>query len=278
MQSLKTNLTVDLVLVIPVYNFETGIGQTLEKIKTWVIEIKDQKVQVIFSDDGSTDQTLKQLKEFQVSNSTWCELVENSTNSGKGMAVRLGFKRAKAFHPKYIFYTDCDLHYGLRIILERLLPELTHSDVVMVDRSWVMSTRKKPAFVRKLASGVFKRMASVLSGVSYLDTQAGLKGFSAKVSNPIFDLLTLSGFTFDVEILSIATYYRLRIKVVSIEFESVCKFPLHSSVMLLQNSLSMTADLCRINWNWKAGRYFSRELQNRIDQEVYCIKKEESKF
>src|SRR5207302_5658056 len=143
------------------------------------------------------DGTLELLKEFGEKHTSWCEVVSLPKNSGKGAAIRKGFE-AVCDRVDFMVFTDCDLHYGLNIISERVLPDLEHNDIAIVDRSWVTES-KHQAISRRIASGVFKRIVSILTGVNFKDTQAGLKGFRVEACRPIFACLTLNGFSFDVE-------------------------------------------------------------------------------
>ncbi len=260
----------DLALVVPVYNFENHISLTFNKIKDWRARHSNLSIKVIFVDDGSKDQTVQILEKLKTGCDEWCEILACQKNAGKGAAVRAGVQVAYRFQSKTIFFTDCDLHYGLDIIVERLVQELDHSDIVIVDRSWTMHSHHHH-FLRKLATSIFKRVVSILTGVNYLDTQAGLKGFRAAQCKPIFEVLTLNGFSFDVELLSVALYFRFQIKQVPVEFDRSHSFPNYSSVQLLSHSLAMIGEVIKINLNWKNGRYLSEGLLKPVNETIYRV-------
>lgn len=265
-----------LALVVPVYCYENSILKTLEKIQSWKIAHPDHRIQVILSDDGSRDQTVGQIKKWisarAASSSDW-KLLEHSQNRGKGFVVREGIQHALAQDVDYIVFTDCDLFYGLDVVFDRVIPELETHDIVILDRSWRRSLIPV-SLIRYLASEVFVRLLSILTGVSFRDTQAGLKGFNSKKCRPIFDVLTLQGFAFDVEILSVALYFRFRIKQIPIRFMGKIQ-PEKSSVNLMRSSAQMFFDLLRINWNWRQKKYHSANLIGRIENELYTIQVEE---
>lgn len=268
------------VLIIPCYNFASQLAKTFEKIEKWRSNLNFQ-AHVCFVDDGSTDQTWEYLSKYAAQNQTWCHTIRQSQNFGKGAAIRAGFKKmtestesaeSKNGEPTYIFFTDCDLHYGLKIISEKFIPSLEEgqNDVVIADRSWSASAHHA-SLMRKLTSGIFNRCMSILTGVSFRDSQAGLKGFRVKTCKPVFDLLTMNGFTIDVEILSIALFYRLRVSQISVKFGRNYEFPRDSSIRVLKSSFKMLLDLIRINFNWKSGKYRHPELISRVDQSLYLI-------
>jgi len=82
-------------IIIPVYNEQGNIGNLLEKINS---KIKIEK-EVIVINDGSTDNTLEELKS---SNSKIINLVRNS---GKGFAMKEGIKLSKG---KYVLFIGGD--------------------------------------------------------------------------------------------------------------------------------------------------------------------------
>lgn len=255
-------------LVIPCYNFASGLGRSFERIAEWR-RVKAPGCRVYFVNDGSTDDTSKLLSDFAKSNADWCEAIDLPKNQGKGAAVRTGFLAAQKRCSKVVF-TDCDIHYGLDLIIDRILPGLEDNDVVITDRSWVDESRAQ-TFVRHMASGLFSRAVGTLTGVLFHDTQAGLKGYRADSCLPLFELQQINSFSFDVEILSIAVYYRLRILQLPIMFSESYKFPESSTIRLVRTSLKMFGDLVRINLNWKRGRYASSALASRIDRQIYRI-------
>lgn len=259
-------------LIIPCYNFAAGLPRTLESIENWR-RTKALGAIVHFVDDGSTDETPRLLEEFASRRGDWARVTTQPRNKGKGAAIRAGFKTALAqdgSELRALLFTDCDLHYGLEIINDRILPGLIENDVVTVDRSWSLSA-KHQSLSRRLASGSFNRAMAILTGVTFRDSQAGLKGFKIGSCRPIFELLTLDGFAFDVEALSIALFYRLRVLQIPVRFARTYEFPQTSSVRIVRSSLKMFADLIKINFNWKTGKYQNHELASQVERSVYSI-------
>lgn len=124
---------------------------------------------------------------------------------------------------------------------------------------------------RRPASAVFNCCVATLAGAAFRDTQAGLKALRRDSCGPVFELLTVDGLAFDVELLLLALHYRL---------SSVEQFPVkitrrtaESSLSLFGASLAMLFDLFRINFNWKSGRYRHPLLERLIEQEVYAIER-----
>jgi hypothetical protein len=166
-------------------------------------------------------------------------------------------------------FSDCDLYYGLDIILERMLPLLHQADIVIIDRTLTRRDTAVP-LRRRVASAMFNRLVAILTGIHFKDTQAGLKGFRAQTCRPLFEVLTLQRFAFDVELLSVALHHQFRIEQLPIE-SLQSPADQFSTVSMLPASLQMFADLLQINRNWKAGRYQSPALQDRLEAKIYAI-------
>lgn len=258
-----------LVLVVPVYNFEAGIEETLQRLAHWHTTQGQSSIHIVLVDDASTDRTADLIAAFITKHQRDWQLLRSDANQGKGYTVRRGIQAAYALYPEFIVFTDCDLYYGLDIIFARMLPLLEQSDIVIIDRSLGQQDLDVP-LRRRLASAVFNRLVALLTGIHYKDTQAGLKGFKAASCKPLFDVLTLNRFAFDVELLSVALHHQFRIEQLPVEsLHRIMEYV--STVSMLPSSLQMLRDLIRINWNWKAGRYTSPTLQRRVEEKMYAI-------
>ncbi len=90
-------------IIIPTYNEERTIIQTLKRIK----ETKNDKInyEIIVINDGSKDDTLNLLKSHS---DLYDHLVDYSNNSGKGYAVKKGLETSTG---DYIIFQDADLEY-----------------------------------------------------------------------------------------------------------------------------------------------------------------------
>ncbi len=82
-------------VIIPVYNREKTIAETLESVASQ--EFRDYEVIVV--DDGSDDNTLQIVKQF-----AWVKLIEQP-NSGPGAARNRGVAEARG---KYVAFLDSD--------------------------------------------------------------------------------------------------------------------------------------------------------------------------
>ncbi len=193
-------------LVIPVYNAADQLPATLAAVDAFITSF-DGEVEVIFVDDHSTEvETTLILEEF-ARRCSCARILRNARNEGKGFSVSRGMLAARGRHR---VFTDVDLAYPLSEV-HKIVRELTDgADVaiacrVLPESRYVMS----PSFfhylyTRHLMSRAFNLLvrSCLLPGI--LDTQAGLKGFTAAAAELCFSRITIPGFGFDVECLYIA--------------------------------------------------------------------------
>jgi glycosyltransferase involved in cell wall biosynthesis len=117
-------------VVIPVYNGERFIRETLESVLAQTL----QDHEIICVDDGSTDASVRILNEYR---DRVC--IIQQTNSGQAEARNVGVRRGKA---KYIAFLDQDDRWYPKK-LERQVDVLENNpDVVMVhcDMDWIDGT------------------------------------------------------------------------------------------------------------------------------------------
>lgn len=152
-------------IVIPVYNEEKAINGALEFFKN-LLE-KNPDLEVIFVDDGSTDDTLQILKNNIHSRMI---LLAHDKNKGYGAAIKSGVKVASH---NYIAITDADGSYPNERILEffQILLE-ENADMVIGARTGKVV---RMAFFRKFPKYFLRKLAEYLSGSTIPDLNSGLR-------------------------------------------------------------------------------------------------------
>jgi dolichol-phosphate mannosyltransferase len=107
-------------VVIPVYNEEAGIAQLQERLAAVREKWRERKVEFVFVNDGSSDDTQLVL-ENTFGNDPQCRIVKHAVNRGIGAAFRTGFSNSQG---SIICTIDADCSYG---------PENLHSLVTALD-------------------------------------------------------------------------------------------------------------------------------------------------
>ena len=191
-------------IVIPVYNEEKIIGETIRTVKNYM-DNNFLDYEVLFVNDGSSDNTLKIAEELAVLSNNKIKVVTYEKNKGKGGAVRTGMLAA---HGDIIFFTDCDLAYGLDVIKQgyKIFEENKETDIIIGSRKKHKEGYAGYTFLRKIMSHTFMFVLKTYGGIKQSDCQSGIKGFRKEASDKIFNLCDADQcrWAFDVEILLIA--------------------------------------------------------------------------
>jgi len=93
-----------LTLVIPVYNESKRLNKTFSTLNKWIVSSGLKLEQVIFVNDGSTDQSLKILKSTALKLNK--KIISYPKNMGKGFAIKKGMLASKA---DYTLMLDADM-------------------------------------------------------------------------------------------------------------------------------------------------------------------------
>jgi len=240
-------------IVVPTWNG----GRHLSAILTHLREFRTRlefPTEIVIVDDCSELSTARIAGDFAGDNELTVVL-RNETNRGKGHAVTRGMLHANG---DYRIFVDSDLAYPSSEITKLLHALEQGADVaiacrVLPESRYVMSpTLFHYLYTRHLMSRVFNRLAQQILLPGILDTQAGLKGFTAHAAEIVFSRQTLCGFGFDLESLFIARLHGLKIEQVPVDFyysdePSTISFARHGAEMLM--------DLVRVRLNGARGIY-----------------------
>ncbi len=206
-------------IVIPAYNEEKRLPQTLREVLDWLARGNFSFREVIVVDDGSRDATARVVEEFARTDAN-LRLARNLGNRGKGYAVRHGMLEAKG---EWTLYTDADLSTPITEI-EKLCRAAREQNAAIaigsraVDRSLVEV--HQPA-LRELSGRCFNLVMRAVTGLPFRDTQCGFKLYRADAARQIFSRQKQEGFSFDVEDLLIAKKLGVRVVEVPVRWANV---------------------------------------------------------
>ena len=219
-------------IVIPAYNEQHRLPGTLHKIQQY-LEHKQMDAELIVVDDGSTDDTLREIPDH-------IKVVENGNNQGKGYSVQQGVLAAQG---DYIFFSDADLSTPIEEI-EKLLPALQNECEVAIASRAVKGADiqiRQPLF-REWMGKIFNVFVRFLVIPGIADTQCGFKGFRREAIQRIFTCQKIRGFGFDVEILYLAKKFGYKIKEIPVVWINSEK----TKVSVWKDPLLMFMDLLRV--------------------------------
>ncbi len=237
----------DLSIVVPAYNEERRLQPTLDGWSAWM-DTFDGTVELIVSDDGSTDGTAA-LVDANALRDPRIRLNRLPRNEGKGGAVRAGMLAATG---DYRFYVDADMNIApFHVVPALAMLTSGVADVVTGKRSLssYADTEKSPARLAAGAAVQVTRRLLVLPVIT--DTQAGFKGFTADWAMRVFDKVTVTSFAFDIEVLYLARRMGARIA----EMPVAVEFRDESTFDVGRHLPPFLEDIWRIRMNAWRGRY-----------------------
>ena len=151
-------------LIIPVYNEEKGIEDTLTALNPFLDE---KSFEVIIVDDGSSDNTSSILSAFEK-----IRLITHDKNRGYGAALKTGIKNSFG---EVICITDADGTYPVNKIFD-FVNILTDENLDMVVGARTGDNVKIP-LIRKPAKWFIGKLANYVTGKKIPDINSGLRVF-----------------------------------------------------------------------------------------------------
>lgn len=196
-------MNIQLSIVIPVFNEEKNIGKNLQIIKKY-LDQQNLSYEIIVSNDGSTDRT-----EAEISNSgVEVFLITSTPNLGKGSAIKNGMLQAKG---EIVVFMDADLATPITELPKILTPLQKNKTDIAIGSRTIGKEDVKRSIWRAILGFGFRQLKTFISGLDISDSQCGFKGFQKHTIQPIFSRQTINGWSFDVEILTIAKKLSYRI-------------------------------------------------------------------
>jgi glycosyltransferase involved in cell wall biosynthesis len=158
-------------VIVPLYNEEESVVELSIALKK-VLESIKANYEVIFIDDGSTDNSFLKIKEINHLNNRF-KCIKFKRNYGKSAALSEGFKTANG---DFVITMDADLQDDPEEI-PALLTKLNEGyDLVS---GW--KKKRHDPFIKKQTSKIFNMVTSRLVGLRLHDYNCGLKAYRKEV-------------------------------------------------------------------------------------------------
>lgn len=227
----------DLSVIIPAYNEELRIAETIEKIIEFLSK-NIKKFEIIVVDDGSFDHTVSVVENLTKKYFN-LKLIKNEVNKGKGFSIKHGVSVSKG---KYCLFTDADSSSPIENI-NAFLPYISEDTIIIGSRGLSQSKIEihQPIF-REYMGKCFNLLVRIFIFGGIRDTQCGFKMFSRNIANKVFPLLTVDGFAFDVELLFLGR--KLGFKIV--ELPIIWRNDIRSTVRPFKDSARMFMEILKI--------------------------------
>jgi glycosyltransferase involved in cell wall biosynthesis len=198
------SVSVKLSIVIPCFNEEKTIKECVER----VLEIADDNLslELIIVDDHSTDNSYSIARKLEI-NHPEIKIIRHEKNSGKGAALRSGFKMATG---DFVAVQDADLEYD-PVDLKRLLIPLVQGDADVVLGSRFLSTgfHRVLYFWHYMGNRFLTFLSNMFTDLNLTDMETCYKVFRREIIQDID--IKENRFGFEPEIIAKIAQRRLRI-------------------------------------------------------------------
>lgn len=245
-KSIQKNIPLS--IIIPVFNEEKNISACLIKIRT-LLDLSFNDYEIIVVNDGSTDNTLNVLKKMEHMYSN-LKIIHYSENKGKGFAVKTGVNSSQG---NIVMFFDGDLNISPNVIKE-YIKKLETCDLVIASKRHKHS-KIVCSFNRGLLSRVFNLIVQGCTGIKLKDTQSGLKIGNGDALRLIFQCMLVKRYAFDVEMLCIATLFKMKIEEMPIELKLTEKFKIKEIIKMLK-------DVLAIGYRYRILHWYDRKIMH----------------
>jgi dolichyl-phosphate beta-glucosyltransferase len=238
-------------IIIPAYNEENRLPDSLEKIRSFLHE-QPYQAEVLVVENGSTDDTSGVVQRFGATVDPAEPFTVRLLHSaqGKGAAVKTGMLVGEG---DYLFICDADLSMPIEEVQKFLPPQTDQDqyDLAIASREIAGAVRYGEPFYRHLMGRVFNFVVRTLIIPGIEDTQCGFKCFTREAAQQIFPYQTINGWGFDPEVLYIARLRGLRVLEVPINWYYMAE----SRVNPIRDTINMLREVLRIRRNGQRGIY-----------------------
>jgi glycosyltransferase involved in cell wall biosynthesis len=193
-------------IVIPAYNEEKMIGNTLRNLK------KEGYKNIIVVDDGSADKTSEIAKKENVI------VCRHILNRGLGGALGTGIKCALLYKPRIIVTFDADGQHHPKDIEKVAKPILEEGyDVVVGSRLMDKNEVKNMPIVKRIGNWGLNFITYLMGGYFTTDSQSGLRAFSYEAAKKIIGDLKSNRYEVSSEFIVLFKKHKLKFKEVPIK-------------------------------------------------------------
>ena len=189
-------------IILPVRNESLTVEKTATEVYRWCLLNLKKDFMIVFIDDGSKDATADIINQMKNNKIT---VIKNRFDNGKGSALKsaviLSDLIYKTKDSDLIIFMDGDGQINPAEISTFLnLMNLYNADVVIGNKRHPFSFSHY-GLRRKVVSKIYNFMIRHLFGLTFSDTQCGIKIFKKPALDKVIDKITIKKFAFDLELI-----------------------------------------------------------------------------
>lgn len=167
-------------LIVPCYNEEGNIKKFYDEVVNSFSSQK-YKYEIIFINDGSTDNTLAEMKKL-IKNKINIKIIDLSRNFGKEAGIYAGISNARG---EYISIIDVDLQQKPSYVVEMVKYLDEHENVEMVT---AYQRRRKEGRVISFFKKAFYKIINNITEIEFRDGASDFRTFRRCVAEAILEI------------------------------------------------------------------------------------------
>ncbi len=232
-------------IVFPCYNEAGRLKYTFNDIKKFQEKKITNNFEIIFVNDGSSDNTFQILKKYKNENAKLnkkIKIISYQNNKGKGYALKKGVKIAKY---DWILTLDTDISVSITQLSEWIRhKQINKEKFIYFGSRNLIDSKIKFKMYRKLMGLIFITIIKIFFNINLSDTQCGFKLYRKDIARKLFSNLKMLDFTHDIEIVLISKKKGYRIKELPVNW-------IHkkgSKISVFKDSLKMLISLLKMKF------------------------------
>lgn len=162
-------------VIICCFDEELIIKKSWDKLNDALKLFPDDEFEIIFINDGSTDNTLKLLNELKNTNPS-VRIASYEKNQGYGFALNLGIKNTTG---DIIITCDCDMAMPPEQVIGVCRENLEKYDAVICSR--YKGIKPDYPLMKRIFSWGYRKLNKMLFKIPFEDTQSGFIGFKKEI-------------------------------------------------------------------------------------------------
>ena len=232
------------IISIPAYNEEEGIGRVINEIKEVMSETK-YKYKIFVVDDGSKDKTK------EIAQKAGAIVHSNRVNMGLAETFKVEMQKCLELKADIIVHTDADGQYDPIHIPELIKKVEEGYDIVLGSR--YIYKNKNQSLMKKLGNIAFAKVFTNITKLKITDTTTGFRAFTKVVAK---DINFINTFTYTQEQILRAAKMKLRITEIPIKTRPTRESRLFKNS--LQYAIKAWINILRIYRDFEPLKFFGK--------------------
>ena len=211
-------------IIFPVFNEKLRLKSSFNHILSFLKTKKKIKIQIIFVDDGSSDNSynlinsfVKNYKSSKINKKVNFQVIKSKNNLGKGSALKLGVNKAIN---DWIITADIDMSVSLFQIYKWIDKKF----IIKKYPVYFGSRKNKKSVVesnliRQILGDLMSLLTFIILNIKIKDTQCGYKLYKKSLAKPIFKKLKDYGYNHDLEIILRLKKKNIKIKELPVKWK-----------------------------------------------------------